>query len=195
MAGFQPGDRIYSPRFGRGEVVRVDEATGALIVRLEDGREIPVRDPGALRLQRIDEERAIAPFIPADAGEEGDAGEEPTMDREEMRRLIAEALEDVLGPADAEMGDRWKGGSLVLKPGKPETQPKELPLDKFFQKIVRLRDQLRVLEQKINTHARLEDADRLVLQQYVTRCYGSLTTFNVLFKRAEDRFVGSGGGD
>ena len=91
------------------------------------------------------------------------------------------------------MLDRWKGGSLVLKPGKPGQKEKEVPIDDFFHKIVMVRDRLRVLEQRINSHTGLSDADKVELQQYVTRVYGTLTTFNVLFADREDWFVGQKG--
>ena len=88
------------------------------------------------------------------------------------------------------IGDKWKGGSLILRPGDPGLAEKELPVDTFFHKIVMVRDRLRVMEQKINGHKGLSDAEKVELQQYVTRIYGSLTTFNVLFKNQSDQFVG-----
>jgi hypothetical protein len=115
------------------------------------------------------------------------------MDIGEFRRVLREVLSEELGLGEAELGARWEGGELVLKPGKPGTAEKRIPLDAFFHKIVMLRDKLRVLEQKINSHPQLSDADKVQLQQYVTGCYGSLTTFNVLFGKREDWFVGASG--
>jgi hypothetical protein len=92
-----------------------------------------------------------------------------------------------------EIGDRWSGGQLVLKPGKSGTQEKTVPIEIFFRKIVAVREKLRVLEQRINAHPKLADEDRLQLQDYITG-HGSLTTFNVLFDPA-DRFAGTGGKD
>ena len=117
------------------------------------------------------------------------------MDADEFRRVLSEVIRDELGVSEVEIAGRWEGGELVLKPGKPGTQEKRIPLDAFFHKIIMVRDKLRVLEQKINAHEGLSDADKVQLQAYVTGCYGSLTTFNVLFARKEDQFVGAGKDD
>ena len=88
------------------------------------------------------------------------------------------------------LGDRWIGGTMLLQPKDLSLKPKEIPIDAFFHKIVMLRDRLRVMEQQINAHKILTDEDKVNLQQYITRIYGSLTTFNVLFKNKEQWFVG-----
>jgi hypothetical protein len=88
------------------------------------------------------------------------------------------------------LGDKWKGGVMVLQPADKTQKPKEVPVDVFFHKIVMLRDRLRVMEQQINAHKLLSDEDKVNLQQYITRIYGTLTTFNVLFKNKEHWFVG-----
>ncbi|MFS8069052.1 MAG: hypothetical protein ACMG6S_22055 [Byssovorax sp.] len=117
------------------------------------------------------------------------------MDIGEFRRVLREVLADELGVGDAEIGGRWEGGEMVLKPGKAGTQEKRIPLDALFHKIVMIRDKLRLLEQKVNAHPGLSDADKVQLQQYVTGCYGSLTTFNALFARRDEGFAGAGKDD
>lgn len=88
------------------------------------------------------------------------------------------------------IADKWKGGTIILQPGDTNLASKEIPIDTFFHKIVMVRDRIRVMEQKINSSKQLNDQEKIDLQQYITRIYGSLTTFNVLFKEKEDNFVG-----
>ncbi len=90
------------------------------------------------------------------------------------------------------LGEKWRKGVMVMKPFDPDLQAKEIPMESFFHKIVMLRDKLRVLEQSINSHKVLTDEEKVNIQQYITRCYGSLTSFNVLFKHSDDGFKGSG---
>jgi hypothetical protein len=117
------------------------------------------------------------------------------MDQTEFRSVLREILRDELGVGDVELGERWQGGELVLVPGKAGTQEKRIPIDSLFRKVVLIREKLRVLEQRINNHERLSDEDRVQLQQYLTQCYGSLTTFNVLFRHKDDQFSGQGKDD
>ena len=91
------------------------------------------------------------------------------------------------------IAEKWKKGKLILQPFDNTLSNKEIGVEDFFHKIVMLRDRLRVLEQKINTNSKLEDGEKVEMQQYITRCYGSLTTFNILFKYKEDQFVGQKG--
>lgn len=116
------------------------------------------------------------------------------MDIEEFRGVLRQVLAEELGVSRTELGGRWQGGELVLKPGKDGTQEKRVPLEAFFHKIVMVRDKLRLLEAKVNAHPGLSDEDKVQLQQYVTGCYGSLTTFNVLFADKDDQFSGQSGG-
>ena len=87
------------------------------------------------------------------------------------------------------LGDRWKGGKMILQPGRRDLQSKEIPIDAFFHKIVMMRDRLRVLEQRVNA-SNIEDEEKVNIQQYITRCYGSMTTFNILFKEPQHQFSG-----
>jgi hypothetical protein len=112
------------------------------------------------------------------------------MDADEFRRVLRYVIRDELGVGDVALAGKWEGGELVLKPGKEGLQEKRIPIDALFHKVVLIRDKLRVLEQKINGNPKLGPDDKIQLQQYVTGCYGSLTTFNVLFADRDDQFVG-----
>ncbi len=112
------------------------------------------------------------------------------MDQDQFREALREVLLDELGVRDTQIGERWAGGEIELRPGKEGTQSKVIPLDVFFRKIVMVREKLRVLEQKVNQNKSLGADDKVQLQQYITAAYGSLTTFNVLFKDKEDQFTG-----
>ena len=105
-----------------------------------------------------------------------------------IRRIIREET----GLTPVAPAEKWRGGQLVLRPGKPGVQEKAMPIDSFFNKIVMLRNRLRTLEQQVNA-SELPDDQKLKIQGYITGCYGSLTSFNVLFANDDDRFVGSGG--
>ncbi len=118
------------------------------------------------------------------------------MDIDTFRSVLAQVLREELGIGEARLSGRFQGGELILKPGKEGTAEKRIPLDSFFHKIVMVRDKLRVLEQRLNTHPGLSDEDKVAMQQYVTACYGSLTTFNILFADpAGEGFKGAGGKD
>jgi hypothetical protein len=120
-----------------------------------------------------------------------EGSEDPELQR--LKMAVAEVLGDYgWVETNLELGKRWLGGTLRMIPGKEDTAPKEIPIDVFFKKIVGVREKLRVLEQKINNHNSLDAADKADLQGYITRCYGSLTTFNSLFAEKASYFVGSG---
>jgi hypothetical protein len=141
------------------------------------------------------------PRVPRSSSSSGPAPVEPltlpedllTMDADEFKRVLSRVIREELGVSAVEMAGRWEGGEMILKPGRDGLQEKRVPLDALFHKIIMIRDRLRVLEQKINANPKLAADEKLQLQQYVTGCYGSLTTFNVLFADREDQFVGQKG--
>jgi hypothetical protein len=112
------------------------------------------------------------------------------IEEDQLKKIFRSVLLEEFETASAKIADKWIGGKIILRPGKPGLQEKEIPIDGFFHKIVMLRDRLRVLEQQINTNEKLTEPDKLQIQQYITRCYGTLTTFNILFKEQKDQFVG-----
>ena len=111
-----------------------------------------------------------------------------------LERLLRRVIREEIGLTPVALADKWRGGELVLKPGREGVQSKSIPIDTFFAKIVMLRNRLRVLEQQVNS-AEIPDDLKLKLQGYVTGCYGTLTSFNVLFAAEDDRFKGTGGGE
>jgi len=137
--------------------------------------------------------RSVAPLVvkkrkdPSEPVE--DLGGELSMTREELMDLFREAS----GEMEVPLAGKWEGGVIQLLPGKAELQGKELPINALFHKVVMIRDRLRTLEQKINGHPKLSDAEKVEMQQYITRIYGSLTSFNALFRDKSDQFVGAKG--
>jgi hypothetical protein len=125
---------------------------------------------------------------------------EPTAQLSELQMPLANLIRDTAHAVVEALGleqkdvvveglaTRWQRGTLFMQPADTSLQPKEVPLETFFHKIVMIRNNLRVLEQKVNASDKLSDADKFDLQQYITRCYGSLTTFNILFKNKDDQF-------
>jgi hypothetical protein len=169
------------PRFGIGAVVRH--------VHFGKGRVLGYEDDTYVMLFRGGETKRVAfsfDGLQAD-GESGDA----ELDR------IRHAVREVLGDhgwvdVELELGKRWVGGTLKMIPGVEGTQPKDVPIEAFLKKIVSVRDKLRVLEQKITSHPTLTAEEKLDFAGYITRCYGSLTTFNVLFAAKDSQFKGQG---
>ena len=129
---------------------------------------------------------------------------EPTASVSELQVPLANLIRDTASATVEALGlekkdvlveglaNRWQNGTLLMQPADSSLQPKEVPLETFFHKIVMIRNNLRVLEQKVNASEKLTDADKVELQQYITRCYGSLTTFNILFKNKDDQFRSGG---
>jgi len=165
------GDLVRHKSFGMG---RVEDTSG-----FGEGQKCQVYFPRTDR-QAFLERGALARLEPAEAA------------AYEMVKLAVRELREEELPA-VELAERWRGGELILKPEDPSLQPRNLPVEAFFHKIVMIRDRLRVMEQQINAHKGLSEEDKVGLQQYITRIYGSLTTFNVLFKHKKDHFVGQKG--
>lgn len=152
-------------------------------VRAPEEREVRARVPK--EVGPVIRKRSADPDQPVKLSEDGALD----MTRQELMDVFLEAA----GFTDATLAPKWEGGVIQILPGKKELQGKELPIDVLFHKVVMVRNQLRTLEQKINSNDKLTDAEKVELQQYVTRCYGSLTTFNVLFRDKEDQFIGAKG--
>lgn len=166
------GSRVEHPEFGKGVVIQV----------YDDSYEITFMDYGVKSIARTFENLKVLDY----RGSEDDL---LSFDRvEKVIRKLLNSISDI--QQVVHIGDRWKGGKMILKPGRDDLQSKEIPIDTFFHKIVMLRDRLRVMEQKINTSKGLDDEEKVALQQYITRIYGSLTSFNVLFEDKEDQFIG-----
>ncbi len=110
----------------------------------------------------------------------------------EIEEVMSFVLDKYAGLTEViPLGEKWVGGTMILQPANPDLKPKEIPIEAFFHKIVMLRDRLRVLEQNINSNSKLSDEDKVHIQQYITRSYGSLTTFNIFFAEKEHYFVGA----
>lgn len=166
------GTRLQHTKFGPGVIVGVRYATYLISFINEGIKEIEKTDSG------LDE------IIPENVSAEV----ETTSELEKSLLNILRQWNGIGEPVP--LGDKWKGGTMLLQPADKSLKPKEVPVEVFFHKIVMLRDRLRVLEQNINSHKLLSDEDKVSLQQYITRIYGSLTTFNVLFRDKEQYFVG-----
>jgi hypothetical protein len=169
------GSRVRHPQFGDGVVINVKSNVYVIVFSSEGKKELS-RSQHALEI--------IEAVEPPDG----------LISTYELERTLTEILKrwsDV--QETVTLGSKWTGGKLILKPGDPNMASKEIPIDGFFHKIVMLRDRLRVLEQRINAHDKLDDEDKVNMQQYITRIYGSLTTFNILFKLPSDQFVGEKG--
>lgn len=169
------GQRVRHPEYGSGTVRGISETVAE--IHFDDGGKRAVA-PEPSGLEPLDPQAAVSGLaVP-------------------LKQFVSETLDAAIAKLGLEkpdfvvdqLGPRWHRGKMVLHPGDPALQAKEVPLEVFFHKLVGVRNQLRVLEQKVNGHTVLTDGDKVELQQYISRCYGSLTTFNLLFKNKEDQF-------
>lgn len=169
------GQRVRHPQYGSGTVRSLTPI--AAEIQFDDGNQLSIA-PESAGLQPLDAHAAVSGLdVPL---------------KQFIADTVAEAVKKLgLEKPDsvvAQLGTRWHGGKAVLHPADPALQTKEVPLEVFFHKVVMIRNNLRVLEQKINAHEKLTDGEKVEMQQYITKSYGSLTTFNVLFKDKEDQF-------
>ncbi|MGA9453300.1 MAG: hypothetical protein WBW41_18390 [Verrucomicrobiia bacterium] len=169
------GQRVRHPQHGTGTVKTISETTAD--IQFDDGTKRTIA-PDAAGLEAAEPQAAVSGLnVP-------------------LKQFIEQTLDAAVAKLGLEkpdamvekLGVRWHGGKLVMHPADPALQTKEVPLETFFHKIVMVRNNLRVLEQKINAHEKLTDGEKVEMQQYITRSQGSLTTFNVLFKEKEDQF-------
>jgi len=168
------GMNVRHPQYGLGVVKNISDTTAE--IQFTDGKRQIAPEPSGLQ--------------PAEAQMAASGLEMPL--KQFVEQTVAAAIEKLgLQKPDAvveKLGARWHGGKMVLHPADAALQPKDVPLEVFFHKIVMMRNNFRVLEQKINAHEKLSDSEKIEMQQYITKCYGSMTTFNVLFNEKEDQF-------
>jgi hypothetical protein len=174
IEGLHIGMRVRHPQYGVGVVKTIAEATAE--IQFDDGRRTVAPEPSGLEPA---EAQASIRGLDLPLAQVVQQTVEAT-----IQRLGLEKPESVV----EQLGIRWHKGKLVMHPSDPALQAKEMPMDVFFHKVVMVRNNLRVLEQKINAHEQLSDGEKVEMQQYITRCYGSLTTFNLLFKEKADQF-------
>ena len=175
---------------GGAEALRPVLAQGSLVRHIRHGKGRIVGVKAGFYIVHCKGELHQVPVQSPDLTPEEPAEQYPEL--EMMKRAVREVLGDYgWTETEFELSKRWIGGTMRLTAGKEGVQPKEIPLEAFFKKVIGVREKLRVLEQKINNHPKLDAADKLELEGYITRCYGSLTTFNVLFAEKPSQFEGA----
>lgn len=171
------GARVQHPTFGEGIIAEDEGSTWKVFFREGDQSISKSFDGFTVLAYGYDAQQAD--------------DEDRSMDLEAIKDALREVLEETEGiQHECELGERWEGGTVILKPADDNLKTKDIPMDVFWHKIVMMRDRLRVLEQNINSHKVLTDQEKVSLQQYITRCYGSMTTFNILFHDKEQHFKG-----
>lgn len=179
---FRIGAKVEHPQFGQGIITNVTLTTYTVFFINRGDKDIAVSFQG-LKL-----------IAPSNAAEGSGGGQNSGISLQDLEKVFTNVLRRYADfPEIVELGDKWKKGLMILKPGDTSLKSKEIPIDSFFHKVVMVRDRLRVLEQRINSNDALSDEEKVSLQQYITRCYGTLTTFNVLFKHKQQYFVGERG--
>ena len=168
------GMKVRHPQYGVGVVKTIAEHTAE--VRFDEGQRTV--EPHGAGLEPAEAQATVT----------GLSQPLSTLLKETAAAVVAAMGVERLDSVADQLLHRWHSGRLVLHPADPTLQTKEIPLETFFHKIVMMRNSLRVLEQKVNGHDKLSDAEKVEMQQYISRCYGSMTTFNVLFKEKEDQF-------
>ena len=168
------GSRVKHPQFGKGVIIQI-RSDAWEISFIEHGIRVILRDyEGMEIIEAVETSSDLATY-------------------EKIEKSLIRVLQRFSDIHETvPIGAKWKGGKLVMFPGEPGLKEKEVPMEAFFHKIVMVRDRLRVLEQKLNA-SELSDQEKVDMQQYITRVYGSLTTFNVLFKNKDDQFAGERG--
>ncbi len=165
------GSRVNHPEFGKGVVIQA----------YTDSYEITFIDFGTKTIMKTFKGLEVVDYA---------GGDIDYISFEKVERVFARLLRRITDIQETvPLGSRWQGGKMILQPADHKLQAKEIPMESFFHKIVMVRDRLRVMEQRINS-SNLSDEEKVNLQQYITRIYGSLTTFNVLFAEKDDYFVG-----
>ena len=168
------GSRVNHPAYGQGVIVKLHKAA----------YDVSFVQYGIKQVGKNYSKWDITERVPP--------AEESGITFSEIEKSLIKVLSTYSDMSEkVELGDKWTDGTLILKPGRDDLQSKEMPIDTFFHKIVMVRDRLRVMEQRINSSDNLSDEEKVNLQQYISRIYGSLTSFNVLFKYKEDHFKSS----
>ena len=174
------GSRVEHPHFGKGVIVDVASETYTIWFKSQGMAKTINKDYDLKTLQAV----------------EGSTESTGNITLTDIEQALDNILERRLHEMQiVPMGTRWNNGTMIMKPGDDSLQPKEVPIETFFHKIVMVRDRLRLIEQKVNAHKVLTDEEKVDIQQYISAVYGSLTTFNVLFKETHHQFKGAGGKD